>query len=105
MRTDNPGSTISLTNLTKAFEEVLAVDDVSLDIEGGKFITLLGPSGSGKTTILKMVAGFLKPSSGKILINNVDVTHTPSYKRNVGMVFQNYALFPHMSVRKILPMA
>jgi putative spermidine/putrescine transport system ATP-binding protein len=92
------GSKIKFFNLVKKFGEVTAVDRVSLEIDPGKFVTLLGPSGSGKTTILKIVAGFEKPTDGEVFINDEPMTNKPPYKRNVGMVFQNYALFPHMTV-------
>jgi len=92
------GATIRLDRLTKKFGEVVAVDNVTLEVEKGKFVTLLGPSGSGKTTILNMVAGFEEPTSGDILVNGRSVVNIPPFKRNIGMVFQNYALFPHMTV-------
>lgn len=75
-----------------------AVDGISLNIDGGEFMTLLGPSGSGKTTTLNVIAGFLPITSGEILIGGADVSKTPTHKRNLGMVFQHYALFPHLSV-------
>lgn len=78
--------------------EVLAVHGFDLDVVGGEFVSLLGPSGSGKTTTLLMVAGFEKPTAGKIVIDGSDLTNIPPHRRNIGMVFQNYALFPHMSV-------
>ena len=74
--------------------------DVSLDVPAGKFLTLLGPSGCGKTTLLKLIGGYLKPQSGSILLRGKDVTHTPPEERGIGMVFQNYALFPHLSARR-----
>jgi spermidine/putrescine ABC transporter ATP-binding subunit len=89
---------VVLEDLTKRFADVVAVDRISLDVKRGEFITLLGPSGSGKTTILMMIAGFQIPTSGKIFLENEMVVFKPPYKRNVGMVFQNYALFPHMTV-------
>lgn len=92
------GATIDLEKLTKVFGDVIAVDNVFLNIERGEFITLLGPSGSGKTTILNMVAGFEKPTEGTISIDGRAVQGIPPFKRNIGMVFQNYALFPHMTV-------
>jgi spermidine/putrescine ABC transporter ATP-binding subunit len=92
------GATIQFDSLTKLFGDVTAVDNVSLQIDRGEFLTLLGPSGSGKTTILNMVAGFEKPTQGDILINGSAVGGIPPFKRNIGMVFQNYALFPHMTV-------
>jgi iron(III) transport system ATP-binding protein len=78
----------------------LIIDNVSLDIVKGEFFAFLGPSGSGKTTLLRMIAGFGIPSSGRILVDEKDVTHLPPWSRNVGMVFQNYALWPHMTVAK-----
>lgn len=90
---------VMLENLVKIYEGVdLAVDNVSLDIYEGEFLTLLGPSGCGKTTTLRMIAGFEDFDSGNILIDNVDVSDIPPYKRNVNTVFQNYALFPHMNI-------
>jgi spermidine/putrescine ABC transporter ATP-binding subunit len=79
---------------------VIAVDGVSLDIEAGEFITLLGPSGSGKTTTLMMIAGFEIPTGGEIYIDGEPIVAVPPYRRNIGMVFQNYALFPHMTVEE-----
>ncbi len=92
-----------LQNVVKKFidqqkREVTAVDNVSFEVEPGTFLTLLGPSGCGKTTTLRMIAGFEIPTSGKILINNVDVSSVPPWKRDTAMVFQSYALFPHMNV-------
>ena len=86
-----------LRGLAKTFRDVAAVDGVDLDVRSGEFITLLGPSGSGKTTTLRMIAGFTVQSAGTIEIDGVDMRRTPPYRRNVGMVFQNYALFPHMT--------
>jgi putative spermidine/putrescine transport system ATP-binding protein len=91
-------SGVYFKNLTKKFGKVIAVDDISLYVEEGEFLTLLGPSGSGKTTTLMMVAGFELPTSGKIYIRGKDVMTVPPFERNIGMVFQNYALFPHMTV-------
>ncbi|MPV50617.1 ATP-binding cassette domain-containing protein [Pseudactinotalea sp. HY160] len=85
-------------NLTKSFGDFTAVDDMSLTIPQGRLTTLLGPSGCGKTTSLRMLAGYLSPDSGRILIHGTDATTTPPEKRNLGMVFQSYALFPHMTV-------
>jgi len=100
---DNPSSAepppeIRLSNLTKHFGEVTAVDDVSLTIGAGEFFSLLGPSGCGKTTTLRMVGGFDLPSSGRIELRGRDVTRDPPDKRPVNMVFQSYALFPHLDV-------
>ncbi|MDP9483287.1 MAG: ABC transporter ATP-binding protein [Chloroflexota bacterium] len=88
---------LALRGLAKRFGDVVAVDGVDLDVRSGEFITLLGPSGSGKTTTLRMIAGFTVQSGGTIEIDGVDMSRTPPYRRNVGMVFQNYALFPHMT--------
>jgi putative spermidine/putrescine transport system ATP-binding protein len=89
---------VRLEHIVKRFEDVVAVDDISLDIEKGEFITLLGPSGSGKTTTLMLIAGFETPTCGNIFIEDQLMTYKPPFKRNIGMVFQNYALFPHMTV-------
>lgn len=88
----------AIRNLTKMYGPVAAVDNVSLDIPEGAFLTLLGPSGSGKTTILMAIAGFITPTSGEILREQKSITTLPPDKRNFGMVFQGYALFPHMTV-------
>jgi spermidine/putrescine ABC transporter ATP-binding subunit len=92
------GAPVSLRSVVKSFDKYRAIDDVSLDIEPGEFITLLGPSGSGKSTTLMMIAGFEQPDTGQVLIDGVDVTRVPAYRRNIGMVFQSYALFPHLTV-------
>ena len=89
---------VTLKNVTKRFGLTLAVDDVSLDIEPGSLVTLLGPSGCGKTTILRMVAGLETVSSGRVFIGDAEVTHLPPNARDVTMMFQSYALFPHLSV-------
>ncbi len=86
------------TNVTRHFGEVKAVDGVNLDIRDGEFFTMLGPSGSGKTTCLRLVAGFDTPTSGVIALHGLDVTNQPPYERDVNTVFQDYALFPHMTV-------
>ncbi|MFN8223797.1 MAG: ABC transporter ATP-binding protein [Gaiellales bacterium] len=98
MTTTDAGSDITLDRVTKAFADVRAVDDVSFTIHEGEFFSMLGPSGCGKTTTLRMIAGFEEPSGGRILLRGEDVTHVPPAKRNVNMVFQAYALFPHMTV-------
>ncbi len=93
---------VSLRELCKTFgsgsDAVRAVDGVSLDIIDGEFLTMLGPSGSGKTTVLRMIAGFERPTSGSIVLDGVDVSRTAPFERDVNTVFQDYALFPHMSV-------
>jgi len=89
---------ISIRDVSKTFARTAALDTVSLEIASGEFITLLGPSGSGKTTLLLVLAGFIRPDSGEIRFGDHDVTLVPPHKRNIGMVFQNYALFPHMTV-------
>lgn len=94
------GNSIVLDNLWKTYGSFVAVGGVSLSIEAGKFCTILGPSGSGKTTVLMMLAGFTDPLRGKILIDGDDVTRLPPQKRDLGVVFQNYALFPHMTVQE-----
>jgi len=89
---------LSLTNLYKVFGNTTAVENFNIQVEKGEFISFLGPSGCGKTTTLRMVAGFESPSQGQILVNGVDITNKPPNQRNVGMVFQSYALFPNMTV-------
>ncbi|WP_378942535.1 ABC transporter ATP-binding protein [Mesorhizobium sp. ANAO-SY3R2] len=92
------GASIRIAGLAKQYGSVTAVDDVNIEIASGEFLALLGPSGSGKTTVLMSVAGFEYPSRGRILVDGDDVTNTPVNRRNLGMVFQKYTLFPHMSV-------
>ena len=89
---------LQLTGITKSYGDFKAVDDISLDIADGEFVVLLGPSGCGKTTTLRIVAGFVEPTSGAVGIGERDLTSLPPWKRNVGLVFQSYALFPHMTV-------
>lgn len=89
---------VELRNVSKRFGEFVAVDNVSLEVLDGEFFSLLGPSGCGKTTNLRMVAGFEIPSEGEIFLHGQPVSHLPPFKRNVNTVFQNYALFPHMTV-------
>ena len=91
-------SYVEMINLTKHYGETLAVDDVSVSVEEGEFFSLLGPSGCGKTTTLRIVAGFVRPGQGEIIIGGTDMTYLPPEKRGIGIVFQNYAIFPHMNV-------
>ena len=91
---------LRLHGLTKRYGPVTAVRDVSLDVRRGEFVSLLGPSGCGKTTTLRMVAGYVRPDGGTIEIEGQDVTRVPPYRRDIGMVFQSYALFPHMTVEQ-----
>ncbi len=96
---DPAGATIRVEALTKTFPGAPspAVDAVDLDVAAGEFMTLLGPSGSGKTTTLNMIAGFEEVTAGRILLDDTDIARLPAYRRNLGMVFQSYALFPHMT--------
>jgi putative spermidine/putrescine transport system ATP-binding protein len=89
---------LSIGHLRKTYGDLTVVDDVTIDVADGEFLVLLGPSGCGKTTTLRMVAGFVPPSAGKLTIGERDVTALPPWKRNCGLVFQSYALFPHMTV-------
>jgi spermidine/putrescine transport system ATP-binding protein len=89
---------VRLENITKRFDEVVAVDDLSLDVESGKFYALLGPSGCGKTTTLRMIGGFEEPTEGTIYLGDRTVTGQPPHKRDVNTVFQSYALFPHLTI-------
>ena len=91
---------IKLENVTRRFDNVLALDRIDLEIDAGEFFFLLGPSGCGKTTLLRILAGFEQPDSGRVLFDERDVTAVPPHERNTGMVFQNYALWPHMTVWK-----
>ena len=90
---------ISIRNVTKRFGDLVAANDIKLEIERGEFFTLLGPSGCGKTTLLRCIAGFLDPEQGQIYFGDRRVDGIPTHKRGVGMVFQNYAVFPHLSVQ------
>ncbi|WP_188979341.1 ABC transporter ATP-binding protein [Halocalculus aciditolerans] len=101
MTTANTGGVaISYENVSKRFGDITAVDDVSFDVKQGELLALLGPSGSGKTTTLRMLAGFEQPTEGNITLAGENVTRVPTHKRDTGMVFQDYALFPHMTVGK-----
>jgi len=93
-----PGGHVQLVDLTKRYGDFEAVRNISLDIPAGEFFSLLGPSGCGKTTTLRMIAGFERPSEGRIMLDDKDVADVPPHKRNVNTVFQNYALFPHLDV-------
>ena len=89
---------VSLRGIRKTYGDVVAVDRVSLEVSDGEFFSMLGPSGSGKTTTLRMIAGFELPTEGDVLLNGADVSRLPPYQRDVNTVFQDYALFPHMTV-------
>ncbi|ABD12191.1 ABC transporter ATP-binding protein [Frankia sp. CcI156] len=91
---------IRIEGLTRRFGNVRAVDDVSLDVADGDFLVLLGPSGCGKTTLLRMIAGLLEPSEGRIMLGDRDITHVPARRRDLAMVFQSYALYPHLTVER-----
>jgi len=97
-RPKSSGAAVVLDKVSKSFGPVTAVDDVTFAIEPGEFITLLGPSGSGKTTTLMMIAGFDHPTEGEIYVDGTPIVGVPPYRRGIGMVFQNYALFPHLTV-------
>ncbi|HTX52977.1 MAG TPA: ABC transporter ATP-binding protein [Candidatus Baltobacteraceae bacterium] len=89
---------VRLDGITKRFDQVIAVNDVTLEVQRGEFVCLLGPSGCGKTTTLRIVAGFVEADAGRLLINGKDVSDRPPNKRDIGMVYQSYALFPHLTV-------
>src|ERR1043165_9023651 len=89
---------LELIDLSKRYGDQLAVAGVTLDVADGEFLVLLGPSGCGKTTTLRMIAGLIEPSGGAVRVGSADVTWLPPWRRNAGMVFQSYALFPHMTV-------
>jgi putative spermidine/putrescine transport system ATP-binding protein len=97
---DTQSPALAVAGVSKHYGDFAAVDDVSFDLRRGEFLTMLGPSGSGKTTTLRMIAGFIQPDAGSILVAGTDVSRTPPYKRNIGMVFQNYALFPHLTAAR-----
>ena len=89
---------LELTNVSKKFGNTYAVEDFNLEVEKGEFVSFLGPSGCGKTTTLRMIAGFEVPTTGKVTLDGEDITYASPNQRNVGMVFQSYALFPNMTV-------
>ena len=89
---------VSLSGVSRSYGSVHAARDVSLDVRPGEFLTLLGPSGCGKTTLLRMIAGFETPDTGRVIISGRDLTDAPPYRRPVNTVFQHYALFPHRTV-------
>lgn len=89
---------LQIAHVSKTFGSLRALDDVSFELKRGEFLTMLGPSGSGKTTTLRAIAGFIRPDAGEVWIRGVNVVDTPTYSRNIGMLFQDYALFPHMTV-------
>ena len=93
-----PAVDVRLVDVVKRFGDMVAVDHIDLDVQDGEFFSLLGPSGCGKTTTLRMIGGFEEPTSGLIELQGEDVTWLPPYKRNVNTVFQNYALFPHLTI-------
>ncbi|PWU19361.1 MAG: spermidine/putrescine ABC transporter ATP-binding protein [Candidatus Rokuibacteriota bacterium] len=97
---DTARASVALVSVRKTFGDVVAVESLDLEIRRGEFFTMLGPSGSGKTTTLRLIAGFEKPDSGRILLEGQDVAGRPPYLRDVNTVFQDYALFPHMTVRE-----
>lgn len=100
MVTKMAGSNYSLTlaAITKKYEQTIVIDNIHLELKQGEFVSLLGPSGSGKTTLLRIIAGLITPDRGSVMLRGKDISFTPPYLRNMGMVFQQYALFPHMSV-------
>ena len=89
---------VRLESVNKHYGSVAALSTIDLHVQRGEFLTLLGPSGSGKTTILNLIAGMVRPSTGRIFLREIDVTDLPSSQRRLGMVFQNYALMPHMTI-------
>jgi putative spermidine/putrescine transport system ATP-binding protein len=100
LATQAPPADVRLEGISKRFGDVRAVADVTLDVAPGEFFTMLGPSGSGKTTTLRLIAGFERPDAGRIELGGADVTRVAPYARDVNTVFQDYALFPHMTVQE-----
>src|SRR6266568_4346977 len=93
-----PSAALRISKLGKRYGDFVALAPTDLDVSEGELLTLLGPSGSGKTTLLSLIAGLTHPDEGEVKIGDLDVTYSPPYERDIGMVFQNYALFPHMTV-------
>ena len=89
---------IQVQNVVKTFDKQVVLKGISLDIMENEFVTLLGPSGCGKTTLLRIIAGFLEPTEGQVIMDGEDIANVPAYKRDVNTVFQHYALFPHLDV-------
>src|SRR5437762_8196851 len=89
---------LDVRGVAKRFRETPVIEDLDLQIKAGEFVSLLGPSGCGKTTLLRIVAGLLAADRGRVTLDGADITRVPAHKRNVGVVFQNYALFPHLTV-------
>jgi spermidine/putrescine ABC transporter ATP-binding subunit len=98
----NGTAALSLSNVSVRYDQLTVVSDVSFDVAAGEFVTLLGPSGSGKTSLLRVIAGFMRPSAGEVRLLGQPINEVPPYLRGIGMVFQNYALFPHMTVAENL---
>ena len=95
-----PSATLRISGLVKRYGDFVALAPTELDVPAGEFLTLLGPSGSGKTTLLSLIAGLTQPDEGRILLGDADITYSAPYERDIGMVFQNYALFPHMTIEE-----
>ena len=95
---------LQIENISKSHDDISVIKDVSFSIYKGELFSLLGKSGCGKTTLLRILAGLDSPDSGRILLDGIDITNLPSYKRPVSMMFQSYALFPHMTVYQNIPM-
>src|SRR5450755_3983638 len=98
MTQSSKSASVRLVSVTRHFGAVRAVDDVSLDVYDGEFFSMLGPSGSGKTTCLRLIAGFEQPNTGAVVVHGRNMAGVPPYERDVNTVFQDYALFPHMTV-------
>src|SRR4051794_13366188 len=96
--TNRPPQQLRLEGVSRRFGTVIGLDETTLEIPAGELVALLGPSGCGKTTTLRIIAGFEKPDTGRVLIGGRDIGHLPPNRRRLGMVFQDYSLFPHMSV-------